>query len=315
MRIGFKTSQTNVDWPTLRETWELGDTLPVFDSAWIFDHFVALGDDGGGSHEGMVLAGALAILTRRLQFGHLVLGNTYRHPAVVANMDPFHAGQADTVATCSIDLDDFGGAGIAVLTDTCSYPSMQPNSDPSDCVITPTGKDPCEGVNCADTNPCTVDVCDSSSGSGVCLHRPGGAGLLCRPAAGVCDVPEQILGLSNHVPVTIAVCQHQGAVQRGFRTPEVSLRVPQYRRSRERSQFGSGKQRRQAQNPFIPLEAFGGMPPNQPEVLQPPRDRGHFARASALDEPRQYAPVILEIITHAIQPFALRRPHQSLLRA
>ena len=58
MRIGFKTSQTNVDWPTLRETWELGDTLPVFDSAWIFDHFVALGDDGGCSHEGMVLAGA-----------------------------------------------------------------------------------------------------------------------------------------------------------------------------------------------------------------------------------------------------------------
>ncbi|HEY7525393.1 MAG TPA: LLM class flavin-dependent oxidoreductase [Candidatus Limnocylindria bacterium] len=86
MRIGFKTSQTNVDWPTLRATWELGDELTVFDSGWIFDHFVALGDDGGGSHEGMILAGALAVLTKRLQFGHLVLGNTYRHPALVANM-------------------------------------------------------------------------------------------------------------------------------------------------------------------------------------------------------------------------------------
>jgi alkanesulfonate monooxygenase SsuD/methylene tetrahydromethanopterin reductase-like flavin-dependent oxidoreductase (luciferase family) len=86
MRIGFKTSQTNVDWPTLRATWELGDELEVFDSGWIFDHFVALGNEGGGSHEGMVLAGALAVLTRRLQFGHLVLGNTYRHPALVANM-------------------------------------------------------------------------------------------------------------------------------------------------------------------------------------------------------------------------------------
>ena len=86
MRIGFKTSQTNVDWPTLRATWELGDELEVFDSAWIFDHFVALGADGGGSHEGMVLAGALAVLTKRLQFGHLVIGNTYRHPAVLANM-------------------------------------------------------------------------------------------------------------------------------------------------------------------------------------------------------------------------------------
>ncbi len=86
MRIGFKTSQSNVDLATLLATWELGDELEVFDSGWIFDHFVALGDGAGGSHEGMVLAGALAARSRRLQFGHLVLGNTYRHPAVVANM-------------------------------------------------------------------------------------------------------------------------------------------------------------------------------------------------------------------------------------
>lgn len=84
MRIGFKTSQTNVDWPTLRATWELGDILPVFDSAWIFDHFVALGPDGGRCHEAFALLGALAALTQRLQIGHLVLGNTYRHPALVA---------------------------------------------------------------------------------------------------------------------------------------------------------------------------------------------------------------------------------------
>jgi alkanesulfonate monooxygenase SsuD/methylene tetrahydromethanopterin reductase-like flavin-dependent oxidoreductase (luciferase family) len=84
MRIGFKTSQANVDWPTLKATWELGDTLPVFDSAWIFDHFVALGADGGGSHEAFTLMGALAVVASRLQIGHLVLGNTYRHPALVA---------------------------------------------------------------------------------------------------------------------------------------------------------------------------------------------------------------------------------------
>jgi alkanesulfonate monooxygenase SsuD/methylene tetrahydromethanopterin reductase-like flavin-dependent oxidoreductase (luciferase family) len=84
MRIGFKTSQTNVDWTTLKATWELGDSLPVFDSAWIFDHFVALGADGGGSHEAFALIGALAAVTSRVQLGHLVLGNTYRHPALVA---------------------------------------------------------------------------------------------------------------------------------------------------------------------------------------------------------------------------------------
>ncbi len=85
MKIGFKTSQTNVDWPTLRATWEAGDQMAVFDSAWIFDHFVALGAGGGGSHEAFVTIAALAERTNRLQLGHLVLGNTYRHPALVAN--------------------------------------------------------------------------------------------------------------------------------------------------------------------------------------------------------------------------------------
>jgi alkanesulfonate monooxygenase SsuD/methylene tetrahydromethanopterin reductase-like flavin-dependent oxidoreductase (luciferase family) len=85
MKIGFKTSQTSVDWPTLLATWEAGDQMPVFDSAWIFDHFVALGADGGGSHEAFVTLAALAARTNRLQLGHLVLGNTYRHPALVAN--------------------------------------------------------------------------------------------------------------------------------------------------------------------------------------------------------------------------------------
>jgi len=84
MKIGFKTSQTDVDWPTLLATWELADEMPVFDSGWIFDHFVALGEGGGGSHEAFVTLAALAAGTKRLQMGHLVLGNTYRHPALTA---------------------------------------------------------------------------------------------------------------------------------------------------------------------------------------------------------------------------------------
>jgi alkanesulfonate monooxygenase SsuD/methylene tetrahydromethanopterin reductase-like flavin-dependent oxidoreductase (luciferase family) len=84
VKIGFKTAQAGIDWPTLVATWELGDTLPVFDSAWIFDHFVALGDRPGGSHEGLVTLAALAARTHRLEVGHLVLSNTYRHPVVTA---------------------------------------------------------------------------------------------------------------------------------------------------------------------------------------------------------------------------------------
>lgn len=40
----------------------------------------------------------------------------------------------DTVGRCTIAVSDFEGAP-AVLIDVCSYPSQEPNSDPSDCVI------------------------------------------------------------------------------------------------------------------------------------------------------------------------------------
>ena len=51
--------------------------------------------------------------------------------------DPFHSGKKDTQAICHIDLADVGGAGTAVLVNTCSHPSQSPTSDPSDCVLVP----------------------------------------------------------------------------------------------------------------------------------------------------------------------------------
>lgn len=55
----------------------------------------------------------------------------------VQNTDPFAAGSQfpkDLVATCHVVLADVG-ATSAQLVDVCSYPSQQPNSDPSDCVV------------------------------------------------------------------------------------------------------------------------------------------------------------------------------------
>ena len=46
----------------------------------------------------------------------------------------------DTVGSCDIDMSDFGTTGARLL-DVCSFPSGQPGSDPSDCIITPTDND------------------------------------------------------------------------------------------------------------------------------------------------------------------------------
>lgn len=54
---------------------------------------------------------------------------------------PFGSGTGtpnDTTATCTVTSVSVGGA-TASLIDVCSYPSQQPNSDPSDCIISKGG--------------------------------------------------------------------------------------------------------------------------------------------------------------------------------
>jgi len=103
----------------------------------------------------------------------------------------------DTAVNCCLTSTDIGTSGE--LIDVCSYPSQQPNSDPSDCVITPSSCS--SNTDCDDHNPCTVDTCVSGTG-GVkfCDNAPGNAGAVCRPAAGVCDVPETCTGTSRECP-------------------------------------------------------------------------------------------------------------------
>jgi len=101
--------------------------------------------------------------------------------SVIANSDPFAADPlhddnndcatspicftSDTVASCTIDLDDVGGSTSARLLNVCSYPSQQPNSAPSDCVVTEP-LDPCDGVVCDDGNACNgLETCDPTDGS------------------------------------------------------------------------------------------------------------------------------------------------------
>ncbi|HWO88547.1 MAG TPA: TIGR03560 family F420-dependent LLM class oxidoreductase [Gemmatimonadales bacterium] len=85
--FGFKTEQSRASYPDLVRIWQEADEIGAFSDLWLFDHFVPLRMDiGDPCHEAWTLLSALAALTRRARIGILVAGNTYRHPAVVANM-------------------------------------------------------------------------------------------------------------------------------------------------------------------------------------------------------------------------------------
>ena len=77
-------------WDEVRVLAEVADEAALA-TVYAVDHFMAYGPAGGTAPSAPVLEGwttltALAALTRRIRLGTLVLGATYRHPAVVANM-------------------------------------------------------------------------------------------------------------------------------------------------------------------------------------------------------------------------------------
>jgi F420-dependent oxidoreductase-like protein len=85
--FGFKTEPPRAEWEGLRRIWQEADEIPLIADLWAFDHFVPLRADAGDPClEGWTVLTALAAQTRRARVGLLVAGNTYRHPAVMANM-------------------------------------------------------------------------------------------------------------------------------------------------------------------------------------------------------------------------------------
>lgn len=111
--FGVKTAPQNTTYEDMLRIWREADSLPEFEHAWLFDHFAPLGDDPTGPClEGWTLLAAYAALTERLRVGIMVTGNTYRHPAVLANMGA-------TVDIISGGRMDFGiGAGWNELEHT-----------------------------------------------------------------------------------------------------------------------------------------------------------------------------------------------------
>ncbi len=106
LRFGIKTAPQFTTYEQMLRVWLEADTVPIIAHAWLFDHFMPLGTDiTGPCLEGWTLLAAFAAQTRRLRVGMMVTGNTYRHPAVLANMGA-------TVDIISHGRMDFGiGAG------------------------------------------------------------------------------------------------------------------------------------------------------------------------------------------------------------
>ena len=86
IRFGIQTGQQSVEWGQLLDLWQKADAWG-YDSLWNFDHFYPIFlPPEGPCFEGWTMLSAMAQATRRARLGHLVNGNTYRHPCLTAKM-------------------------------------------------------------------------------------------------------------------------------------------------------------------------------------------------------------------------------------
>ncbi|MDO8056715.1 MAG: LLM class flavin-dependent oxidoreductase, partial [Candidatus Hermodarchaeota archaeon] len=87
LSFGIKTAPMHTTYDGILKVWKEADSIPVFQHAWLFDHFAPIqGSLDGPCLEAWTLLSALAAETNRIRIGIMVTGNTYRHPAVLANM-------------------------------------------------------------------------------------------------------------------------------------------------------------------------------------------------------------------------------------
>ena len=89
MQFGAQVNCYRTTWDSIRtvvETMEAGR----WDSVWFADHFLPppgkREDEPLAAYECFSLIAAVAAITARLRMGHLVLGNTFRNPALVAKI-------------------------------------------------------------------------------------------------------------------------------------------------------------------------------------------------------------------------------------
>lgn len=110
MRYGFKTAQQHSTWEEILAVWKEADELPAFEHGWLFDHLNPIDNDEGlgTCFEGWTVLTALAAHTKRLRLGLMTGCNTYRDPALHAQI----AATADVISGGRIDFGDGAGWNV-----------------------------------------------------------------------------------------------------------------------------------------------------------------------------------------------------------
>ncbi len=117
LRFGIHAGQQYTDFPSYLELWQTAEELGL-DWASVFDHFMPIqADPSGPCFEGLTLLAAMAAHTQRLRCGIIVVGVTYRWPAVLAKM----AATIDHVSGGRLEL-GLGGAWYELEHDQYGIP-------------------------------------------------------------------------------------------------------------------------------------------------------------------------------------------------